>query len=58
MFKGTAVCPKCGREMEMALPPNGGKGQRFNQCFSCDRPDPIKSGNAQAWLKGELAPKE
>lgn len=42
----------------MALPPNSGKGQRFNQCFNCDRPDPIKLGDALAWLKDELAPKE
>jgi hypothetical protein len=57
MFKGPAICPKCGRELELALP-LGGKGQRFNQCFNCDRPDPIKSEQTQAWLKGELAPKE
>jgi hypothetical protein len=56
--KGIIICPKCGRELEMALPPNGGKGHRFNQCFNRDRPDPIKSGNTQAWLKGELAPND
>jgi hypothetical protein len=43
--------------LELALPP-GGKGQPFNQCFNCDRPDPLKSEQTQAWLKGELAPKE
>ena len=58
MFKGKIACPKCGQGMEMALPPNGGKGQGFNQCFNCNRPDPIKSGNAQAWLRGVLAPKK
>jgi hypothetical protein len=57
MFRGPGICPKCGRELELALP-LGGKGQRFNQCFNCDRPDPIKSEQTQAWLKGELAPKQ
>jgi hypothetical protein len=58
MFKGPTICPKCGRELELALPP-GGKGQRFEQCFNCDRPDPMKSDRMMnGWLKGELAPRE
>jgi hypothetical protein len=51
------TCPKCGREMELALPPEG-KGQRFFQCFNCDRLDPLKSDHSHGWLKGELARKE
>ena len=58
MYKGPAICPKCGRILELALPP-GGNGQRFSQCFNCDRPDPMKSDRMMnGWLKGELAPKE
>jgi hypothetical protein len=57
MFKGRTICLKCGRDMELALPP-GGKGERFAQCFNCDRPDPLKSERMQAWLRGELAPKD
>jgi hypothetical protein len=57
MFRGPAIRPKCKCELELALPP-GGKGRRFNQCFNCHRPDPLESEQTQAWLKGELAPKE
>jgi hypothetical protein len=34
----------------------GGKGRRTFQCFECDRPDPIKTDQTMAWLKGELHP--
>jgi ssDNA-binding Zn-finger/Zn-ribbon topoisomerase 1 len=57
MSNGKHPCPKCGREMELALPPDG-TGQRFYQCFNCDRPDPLKSDHLHGWLKGELGPKE
>jgi hypothetical protein len=58
MFRGPNTCPKCGRDLELALPPNGSKGERFNQCFNCDRPDPMKSDTTRKWLKGELSPKD
>jgi hypothetical protein len=41
--------------MILALP-LGGKGQRTFQCLDCDRPDPLKTGTATGWLKGELQP--
>ena len=53
----TKLCPKCGREMDLALPV-GGDGKRTWQCFDCDRPDPLRSKTTQAWLRGELAPKQ
>jgi hypothetical protein len=46
-------CPKCGAPMTFALPASG-KGHRSWQCLDCERPDPLKSGRAQGWLKGEL----
>lgn len=52
----TKLCPKCGRELDLALSV-GGDGKRSWQCFDCDQPDPLKSKTTQAWLKGELAPK-
>jgi hypothetical protein len=42
------ACPKCGRQMDLALPSDGTKGKRFYQCFNCDRPDPLKSENDHA----------
>lgn len=48
-------CPKCGREMELALPP-GGKGKRSYQCFNCDRPDPLKDHTADGFLRGLKPP--
>lgn len=51
------LCQKCGREMDLALPP-GGDGKRTWQCFDCERPDPLESPVAQKWLSGELGPRE
>jgi hypothetical protein len=56
LFMGQAerpTCPGCGAFKVLALPP-GGKGARTFQCLDCDRPDPLKSGTATGWLKGEL----
>jgi hypothetical protein len=49
------TCPHCGEFLILALPP-GGKGPRTFQCFECDGPDPLKTGNVMGWLKGELHP--
>jgi hypothetical protein len=49
------TCLKCGAKLIVALPP-GGKGQRTLQCFDCGRPDPLKTDEAAAWLKGDLQP--
>ena len=45
------TCPCCGAFLILALPP-GGNGRRTFQCFECDRPDPLKTGDAIGWLKG------
>lgn len=47
------TCPDCGAKLILALP-SGGKGPRTFQCFDCDRPDPLKSGQVSGWLRGEL----
>jgi hypothetical protein len=52
---GTRTCPNCKSGMVLALPSNG-KGPRTLQCIDCDRPDPLKSEKATAWLKSELQP--
>jgi hypothetical protein len=36
--------------------PLGGKGQRTFQCFDCERPDPLKTGQVKGWLESELQP--
>lgn len=48
-------CPECRAPLTLALPP-GGKGPRSFQCLDCERPDPFKTAQAMAWLKGELQP--
>jgi len=48
-------CAKCGSLMRLALAP-GGKGPRTLRCEQCDRPDPLKAGEVEGWLKGELQP--
>ena len=49
------LCPKCGADHILALPP-AGEGPRRLQCFVCDSPDPMKTDKAMGWLKGELHP--
>lgn len=56
MKKNGEMCPKCGREMDLALPP-GGRGKRTYQCFDCDRPDPLKSKEADGYLHSLKPPK-
>ncbi|MGE5158636.1 MAG: hypothetical protein ACM3OF_10880 [Gemmatimonas sp.] len=46
-------CPKCGKPMVMALVP-GGNGERAPQCFDCEGPDPMKSDEAEGWVKSPL----
>jgi hypothetical protein len=43
--------------MMLALSP-GGKGQRLYQCFQCERPDPLKTNEIDAWIKDSLKPPE
>jgi CheY-like chemotaxis protein len=53
MTRSVPICRKCKRLMKFALPP-GGRGQRSYRCLECERPDPMKSEDAQGWLQGEL----
>jgi hypothetical protein len=48
------TCPKCGANMTLVLP--SGVNGRTLQCESCERGDPLKSGKASGWIKGELRP--
>jgi hypothetical protein len=48
-------CPKCGKPMVPALVPSG-KGERAPRCFDCDGPDPLKSHEAEGWVKSPLRP--
>ncbi len=52
---GQKRCPKCGKPMVLALVP-GGKGERMPQCLDCDGPDPLKSDEAEGWVKSPLRP--
>lgn len=53
--RGQMHCPKCGKPMALALVP-GGKGERAPRCFNCDGPDPLKSDEAEGWVKSPLRP--
>jgi hypothetical protein len=53
LTKADQVCPKCGRQLELALQPDGHPPRTF-QCFSCDRPDPLKLTRFRSWTKGKL----
>lgn len=61
VLKVAPLCPKCGRHMELLLPPDatGQRAyQRSYQCFDCDRVDPLKSDQVDRWIKSPLKPPE
>jgi Zn ribbon nucleic-acid-binding protein len=46
------VCPQCQKTMKLMLAK--GARQRVLRCMDCGQPDPMRSAETQAWLKGEL----
>jgi hypothetical protein len=53
LTKTDQVCPKCGSHLELALQPDGRLPRTF-QCFSCDRPDPLKLTRFKSWTTSKL----
>ena len=49
---GRKPCPKCGRPMLVLAGPEG-RPLPEPKCLSCDKIDPLKSEQMQAWSNSE-----
>jgi len=48
----TPLCPMCHKTMRLMLVKE--TGGRKLRCMDCGQPDPMRSVEIHAWLKGEL----